>query len=190
MPSCGLASENALISSMDDVNAFFSVERFRSQILWFTQGTIEYIIPNELPEDGKIEMIEFELEMASEFPLSNNNWHSKIGFWINDTFVGETELPGNYSDVQGNYTPDWWPEKFSQYGLLKHLRIGELDTSVDSKSISDVKISDLHLSDSKRLALKMSVLPIEKDTYGGLTLFGEHFGNHRQNIKANVYYSE
>lgn len=190
MPSCGLSSENAIIGSMDDVNAFFSVERFRSQILWFTQGTIEYIIPNELPADGKIEMIEFELEMASEFPLSNNNWHSKIGFWINDTFVGETELPGNYSDVQGNYTPDWWPEKFSQYGLLKHLRIGELDTSVDSKSISDVKISDLHLSDSKRLALKMSVLPIEKDTYGGLTLFGEHFGNHRQNIKANVYYSE
>ena len=190
VPSCGLSSESSLISKMDDVNAFFSAERFRSQILWFTQGTIEYIIPNELPADSKIEMIEFELEMASEFPLSNNNWHSRIGFWINDNYIGETELPGNYSDVQGNYTPDWWPEKFSQYGLLKHLRVGELDTSIDSNSISNVKISDLNLSDSSRLTLKMSVLPIKNDVYGGLTLFGEHFGNHRQNIKANVYYSD
>src|SRR5699024_11410958 len=97
----------------------------------------------ELPNDIIIEMIEFELEMAIEFPLSNNNWHSRIGLWINDNYIGETELPGNYSDVQGNYTPDWWPEKFSQYGLLKHLRVGELDTSIDSNSLSNVKNSDL-----------------------------------------------
>jgi predicted transcriptional regulator len=189
-PSCGLATNTEVITPMDDMNVFFSTHRFQAHILWFTQGSIEYIIPNEIPENGKIELLEFDIEMASEFPMSNNSWHSKIGFWLNDKFIGSTELPGNYSDVQGRYTPDWWPKKFSQYGLLNHIRIGELDTSIDSVSISNVNINDLELDKTRRLTLKMAVLPMDNDTYGGLTLFGSDFGNHPQNIKATVFYSQ
>lgn len=189
-PSCGLATKHEVIGTMDDTNVFFSSERFKAQLLWLTRGTIEYIIPNDLPDDGKVELLEFDLELSSEFPLSNNNWHSKLGFWLNDIFIGAFELPGNYSDVRGAYTPEWWPDDFSQYGLLKHIRVGKLDTAVDSVSISNVKISDLNLEKQKRISLKIAVLPIEKDTYGGVTLFGQHFGNHPQDIQATIYYSK
>ncbi|GBG93867.1 ArsR family transcriptional regulator [Ligilactobacillus salitolerans] len=189
-PSCGLATSNEIVGAMDDVNVFFSAERFRAELLWFTQGEIEYIIPNEIPRDGKAELVEFDLELSSEFPLSNNNWQSKVGFWINDIFIGAIELPGNYSDVRGTYTPEWWPDDFSQYGLLKHIRVGKLDTAVDSISISDVNVADLHLEKQRRLALKMAVLPVDGETYGGVTIFGREFGNHHQDIKATIYYSQ
>lgn len=189
-PSCGIATATKIITPMDDRNVFFDASRLQAQMLWFTQGSIEYIIPNELPQNGHIELLEFDIEMSSEFPLSNNNWRSKIGFWLNNTFLGATELPGNFSDVPGKYTPNWWPPKFSQYGILNHIRIGELDTSIDSVTISDIKINDLNLETESRLTLKMAALPFEDGTYGGLTLFGESFGNHRQNIQANVYYSQ
>lgn len=94
---------------MDDPNVFLSPQRSHTHLLWFTQGALEYIIPNELSQDSRLEMLEFDLELASKFPLSNNNWPSKIGFWINDVFVGATEIPGNFSDVRGCYTPAWWP---------------------------------------------------------------------------------
>ncbi len=189
-PSCGLATSKEIVGTMDDMNVLFSAERFKAQLIWFTKGEIEYIIPNEIPADGKAELVEFDLELSSEFPLSNNNWRSRIGFWLNDIFIGAIELPGNYSDVRGTYTPEWWPDDFSQYGLLKHIRIGKIDTAVDSLTISKVNVTDLHLEKQKRLALKMAVLPLNDEIYGGVTIFGKEFGNHHQDIKATIYYSQ
>lgn len=189
-PSCGLATTEEIVGTMDDTNIFFSTDRFRAQLLWCTQGEIEYIIPNELPDNGRAELVEFDLEISSEFPLSNNNWQSKIGLWLNDIYIGAITVPGNYSDVRGKYTPDWWPDDFSQYGLMKHIRIGKIDTAVDSITISDISVEDLHLEKQKKLSLKIAVLPVEEDTYGGMTIFGKNFGNHHQDIKATIYYSK
>jgi Predicted transcriptional regulator len=188
-PSCGLATSREIVETMDDANAFFSAKRFKAQLLWLTRGEIEYIIPNELPAGSRAELVEFDLELSSEFPLSNNKWVSKIGLWLNDIYIGEIEIPGNYSDVRGTYTPEWWPDDFSQYGLMKRIRIGKIDTAVDSVSISGVSVDDLHLEKQKRLSLKIAVLPVAEDTYGGLTIFGKDFGNHHQDIKATIYYS-
>lgn len=186
--TCGLADEKGVIGHMDDSNVFLLPQRASAHLLWFTRGELEYIIPNELPQDSQLELLEFDMELSSEFPMSNNNWPSRIGFWINDTFVGSMEVPGNFSDVRGRYTPAWWDSNFSQYGLLIHLRVGKLDTSVNSQSISEINAKELEQKLGKAIHFRIAVLQ-DKDRYGGLTLFGSNFGNHNQDINATVYYS-
>lgn len=188
-PSCGLASTQKVIGKMDDPRAFVTNERIEAALIWFSSGYVEYMIPNLLDEDEKPELLELSLELSSEFPVSNNNWPSDITFYINDIDVGTWTCPGNYSDVRGKYTPSWWDNNFSQYGLLKYLRINDIDSDIDGYKISNVCLEDLHLSDSPFIKLKIG---IKEDALnpGGLTIFGGGFGNHNQNILLSVYYSK
>lgn len=188
-PTCGLVSAQKVIGDFDDPRSFVLNERIETSLLWFSNGYVEYMIPNLLDENETPELLEFSLEVSSEFPVSNNNWPSDITFTINDVEVGTWTCPGNYSDVRGKYTPSWWDSNFSQYGLLKHLHINHIDTDVDGHKISDIRLEDLHLSDSPFIKLKIGVKPDAANS-GGLTIFGTNFGNHDQNMLLSVYYSE
>ena len=174
---------------MDDPRSFVLNDRIDAVLLWFSSGYVEYMIPNLLDENEKPELLELSLELSSEFPVSNNNWPSDITFYINDIDVGTWTCPGNYSDVRGKYTPAWWDSNYSQYGLLKHLRINNKDTGMDGHKISDICLHDLHLSESPFIKLRIG---IKKDALnpGGLTIFGSDFGNHNQNMLLSVYYSD
>lgn len=188
-PTCGLASPDHVIGDIDDPRSFVSNERINASLLWFSEGYVEYMIPNLLDDNQKPELLELSLEMSSEFPVSNNNWPSDITFFINDIDVGTWTCPGNYSDVRGKFTPTWWNSDFSQYGLLKNLRVNQFDTTIDSHKISDVRLEDLHLTDSPFIKLRIGIKPDAVNS-GGLTIFGSDFGNHNQNILLSVYYSE
>lgn len=188
-PTCGLLSKEDYIGKMDNPKVFLLPKRSQAQLLWFSKGAIEYVVPNEVPLNNKFQLIELDMELASEFPTSNNNWKSKIGFWVNDQFIGSTIIPGNFSDVRGQYTPSWWPDNRSQYGLLKHLRINNINTAVDGYKISNINLKRLNLFQKKRIKFKISVMPMKNKRFGGLTIFGKEFGNHNQNIKALIYYS-
>ena len=188
-PTCGLASPDHVIGDIDDPRSFVSNERINASLLWFSEGYVEYMIPNLLDDNQKPELLELSLEMSSEFPVSNNNWPSDITFFINDIDVGTWTGPGNYSDVRGKFTPTWWNSDFSQYGLLKNLRVNQFDTTIDSHKISDVRLEDLHLTDSPFIKLRIGIKPDAVNS-GGLTIFGSDFGNHNQNILLSVYYSE
>lgn len=100
----------------------------------------------------------------------------------------QDQTPGNYSDVRGKYTPAWWDSNFSQYGLLKHLRVNHFDTVMDGHQISTVRLEDLHLTDSPFIKLHIGIKPDAENTEG-LTIFGSGFGNHDQNMLLSVYYS-
>lgn len=188
-PTCGLASSQNVIGDIDDPRSFVLNERIDASLLWFSSGYVEYMIPNLLNENEKPELLELSLELSSEFPVSNNNWPSDITFYINDIDVGTWTCPGNYSDVRGKYTPLWWDSNYSQYGLLKHLRINGKDTGIDGHKISDTCLHDLHLTDSPFIKFRIGV---KKDALnpGGLTIFGNDFGNHNQNMLLSVYYSD
>ncbi len=188
-PTCGLASPDNVIGDIDDPRSFVSNDRISASLLWFSEGYVEYIIPNLLDDNQKPELLELSLEISSEFPVSNNNWPSDISFFINDIDVGTWTCPGNYSDVRGKYTPSWWSSDFSQYGLLKNLRVNQFDTTIDSHKISDIRLEDLHLTDSPFIKLRIGIHP-DAINSGGLTIFGSDFGNHNQNILLSVYYSE
>ena len=112
-PTCGLASPDNVIGDIDDPRSFVSNDRISASLLWFSEGYVEYIIPNLLDDNQKPELLELSLEISSEFPVSNNNWPSDISFFINDIDVGTWTCPGNYTDVRGKYTPSWWSSDFS-----------------------------------------------------------------------------
>jgi predicted transcriptional regulator len=187
-PTCGLADSNHVIGKIDDERSFVSKERIQATLLWVSQGYVEYKIPNLLESGEQPQMLELSLEISSEYPVSNNAWPSDITFTVNDKQVGTWTCPGNYSDVRGKLTPSWWNENFSQYGLLKYLRVNQYGTSIDGDRISDISIEDLHLDDSPFLKLRIGVLP-EAKNQGGLTIFGRDFGNHPQDITLSLYYS-
>lgn len=188
-PTCGMANKHNIIERFDDPKIFLSSKRFSASLIWFSSGSVEYVLPNEIIGSRSPEMLEISFEISSEFPQSNNRWPSDITFWINDIKVGTWTVPGNFSDIRGKLTPSWWDSSYSQYGLLKHLRILKDDTGMDGQHLSDVTIDDLLLQEASTIRFKIGIDPDSKNQ-GGLTIFGKDFGNYPQDIKCTFYYSE
>ena len=188
-PTCGLASATEHIGEIDDPRAFASNDRVNASLLWFSKGYVEYIIPNMLEGGATPELLELSFEISSEFPGSNNNWPSDISLFVNDVRVGIISVPGNFSDVRGKLTPDWWGSALSQYGLLKTIRINKDDTSLNGMKVSDATLEDIDLENHFLTKIRFEVEEAAEHA-GGVTIFGENFGNHAQNINYNLYYTK
>ncbi|MCR5502512.1 MAG: winged helix-turn-helix transcriptional regulator [Lachnospiraceae bacterium] len=187
-PTCGLATSTSLIGELDDIRYFDHPDRFQADIVWFTKGYVEYTIPNLIPRNNRISQISVSMEISSEAPGVDENWPSDISFYINDILVGVWTSPGDYGDVRGMFTPDWWFNNWNQYGLLKLLVINRKGTFIDGLQISDVTTNSLKLDYTSTIRLKMAVEETSKHV-GGLTLFGKTFGNYDQDINVNLNYS-
>lgn len=186
VPTCGIATTEDIIGTLDDPRFFMDPRRMDARILWFTQGFIEYKSPNFLREEDELQQIEISFEIASEAPLSNGNWPSDITFSLNGLELGTWISPGDYADKRGKYTPDWWPPNINQYGLLKTLRITTHGTYMDDELLSKKTIHDIH-TQSDVWNLRMEVKE-EATNIGGVTIFGKEFGNYNQDIFFKVYY--
>ncbi len=187
-PTCGLASPKALIGEVDDARYFAHPDRFNSDILWFTRGYVEYVIPNFLPFAQKIDQITISIELSSEAPGSNDIWPSDIHFALNDTWIGSWTSPGDFGDVRGLFTPDWWLPNWNQYGLLKLIVINKKGTFIDGLQISNVSLNDFNLDYRSTIKFKLAV-PDNAVHIGGLTIFGKNFGNYNQDIDVRINYS-
>ncbi|WP_026653413.1 ArsR/SmtB family transcription factor [Butyrivibrio proteoclasticus] len=187
-PTCGLASGDKLIGEVDDVRYFSHQDRFDADILWFTKGFVEYQIPNFIPCNHRLDEICFTAELSSEAPGVNNNWPSDIYFYLNGTLLGTWTSPGDFGDVKGVFTPDWWLPTWNQYGMLKVLVINHKGTFIDGNKISDVTIDSLKLSSKSGIKLRLEV-PESAEHVGGLTIFGRGFGNYNQDINVKISYS-
>ena len=187
-PTCGIATGEALIGTVDDPRYFAHPNRMNAQILWFTRGYVEYIIPNLLPVSQKIDQITISAEISSEAPGINNDWPSDISFYLNDVEIGTWTSPGDYGDVQGIFTPDWWFPNWNQYGLLKMIVINKKGTFVDGLKISDVNIRQFDLNYNSTIRFRFMVRDDAKNV-GGLTIFGSQFGNYNQDINVRINYS-
>lgn len=186
-PTCGLATATHFIGKVDEPKYFMDPSRMEAQILWFTKGFVEYQTPNFLTADEKLEMIELSMEISSEFPFSNDNWPSDITFSLNGIELGTWTSPGDFADIRGKYTPDWYPDNLNQYSLLKTIRIMNHGTYMEGEPLSDVKLSDIKENEDI-WKLRVEVKEDAKNS-GGCTLFGQHFGNYDQDIKVKIYYS-
>lgn len=187
-PTCGLASNTAIIGEVDDTRYFAHPDRYNADILWFTRGYVEYIIPNFIPQAQKIDQITISLEISSEAPGINDIWPSDISFKINDKKVAQWTSPGDFGSVRGIFTPDWWYPNWNQYGLLKILVINKKGTFIDGLQVSDVNIRDFELDFRSTIKFKMEVEE-EAEHVGGLTIFGKTFGNYNQDISVRINYS-
>jgi len=186
-PTCGLASDKALIGEVDDPRYFNHPDRYNADILWFTKGFVEYNIPNFIPGFQKITQITISAELSSEAPGTNNIWPSDISFYLNDVCLGNWMSPGDFGDTRGLLTPDWWFPNWNQYGLLKLLVINREGTFIDGLQISDVTIDSFKLDFRSSLRLRLAVEDNAR-YIGGLTIFGKSFGNYGQDIKVNIHY--
>lgn len=187
-PTCGLATSKAIVGEVDDPRYFSHPDRINAGILWFTKGYIEYMIPNLLPNATKIDQITVSLEISSEAPGINNDWPSDISIFLNDVKIGTWTSPGDYGDVQGIFTPDWWFPNWNQYGLLKMIVINKKGTFVDGLKISDVTINQFNLDYKSTVRFKFEIEEDAKNI-GGITIFGSEFGNYNQDIKVRIAYS-
>lgn len=187
-PTCGLASASTLIGEVDDNRYFSHPDRYNADILWFTRGYVEYMIPNFIPFGQKVDQITISLEIGSEAPGVNDVWPSDITFKINETKIASWTSPGDFGNVKGIFTPDWWYPNWNQYGLLKILVINKKGTFIDGLQVSDISIKDFNFDFRSSIKLKLEVEESAKHV-GGLTIFGKNFGNYNQDINVRINYS-
>ena len=180
-PTCGLASEKAIIGHLDDPATFYEPERIQAQILWFRRGYIEYIFPNRLPPDATLDSLEISFEICSEAPLHHSEWPSDITLWINGHEVGTWTSPADFGGERGALNPSWWDNNNSQYGLLKVWKVTAQGSFVDGVRISDLVLSDVGLATGSSIRVRLGVRE-DAHNIGGLNLFGSKFGNYPQDI--------
>ncbi|MCI2050031.1 MAG: winged helix-turn-helix transcriptional regulator [Lachnospiraceae bacterium] len=187
-PTCGLASSVSLIGEVDDARYFAHPDRYNADILWFTKGFVEYVIPNFIPASSRIDQISISLELGSEAPGCNDVWPSDIHFYLNGQCLGHWTSPGDFGNVKGLFTPDWWYPNWNQYVLLKLLVINHKGSFIDGLRISDINIDSFKLDDHSIVKFRLAV-PEDAAHVGGLTIYGKNFGNYRQDIDVRISYS-
>ena len=188
-PTCGLSSADAIIGEVDDTRYFSHPGRYNADILWFTKGYVEYEIPNFIPAGQKITQLMISAELSSEAPGVNSAWPSDVTFSLNDREIGMWTSPGDFGDVRGIFTPEWWYPNWNQYGLLKMIVIGRDGTFLDGRQISDVSIDEFDLDHSSKLRFRFAVKD-DSEHVGGLTIFGSTFGNYAQDVNASISYTD
>lgn len=187
-PTCGLATSDEIIGEFDDPRYFFFPEHFNAEILWLTNGYVEYNFPNHLIAGQKLTELRISFEISSECPGFNEDFPSDIYFSINEIPLGFWISPGDFGARRGRFNPDWWPEFCNQYGRLKTLSINGNGTFIDSGvKISDVTINDLNIDYLSTISFKFSA-PADTKNSGGLTIFGKNFGDYNQSIKVQSFY--
>ncbi len=187
-PTCGLASAESVIGDCDDPRYFKDPNHVFAEMVWFAKGYIEYILPSIIPQKQKIDQISISAELASEAPGSNDFYPSDIYFSINGMELGYWTSPGDFGNIRGRYTPEWWSITANQYGLLKTLVINHQGTFIDAIPLSSVTIDDLNLTSDSIIRFRISV-PETAEHLGGLTIYGKNFGNFDQDIKLAITYS-
>ncbi|MCI1981968.1 MAG: MarR family transcriptional regulator [Oscillospiraceae bacterium] len=189
LPTCGIATTQSMIGTEDDPRYFDAPSRTQAGILWMRQGYVEYRLPNYLKENQRPIEIQLSMELSSEAPGFAENWPSDIYFYLNGTELGHWTSPGDFGATQGLYTPPWWNINWNQYGLLKLLSINQRGTFLDGLMISPVTIDSLKLHYKSELKFRLAI-PDNARNRGGMTIFGNGFGNYDQGIKLRVIYRE
>ena len=64
-PTCGLSTADRIIGVVDDYRYFSHPDHFDADILWFTQGYVEYQVPNFAPMYRHITQVTVSAELSS-----------------------------------------------------------------------------------------------------------------------------
>lgn len=189
-PTCGLATSGQIIGDLDNPKVFAYPERFSASILWLGYGSVTYTLPNRLRAGQRLTELQISFEISSECPEINEDYPSDIYFEINGVALGKWISPGDFGARRGLISPQWWLELLNQYGLLKTLIINKNGTFIDgSYKIADATIDDLNIDYNSNIDFTISA-PKDTANPGGMTLFGEAFGDYNQAIRMKAYYEE
>ena len=177
---CGMVSTANYIGPVDDTDIFFSPDRIKAQLIWFTSGALEWRITKHSVAMPLKEML-ISFEACSEAPCHRNDHKSDITMWINDVEVGTWTSPGDFGERRGQLNPPFWPLNNTQYGIWTSWRIDNKGTFFNGRQISSVTMQQLNISSHPYISLKIGVKKDAKNV-GGINLFGEKMGDYPQDI--------
>lgn len=187
-PPCGMASENSFLAAVDESSAFYLPTHSTAQLIWFSQGYLEYRIDNSVFRAAQlVESVEFSFEACSEAQGYNNDWPSDLTLWINRREVGTFTSAGDFGGIRGAQNPIWWPETMTQYGILHRLVIDRSGCYIDGGRSAEETLETLGIDGGTCLLFRIGIKP-DARYVGGLNLFGEHFGNFSQHINVKINY--
>lgn len=183
-----------IISNNDSIvlkdNDVYNPLRFTSDLISIDSGYVVYDFSNKICKNHKIESIEFSLEICSESPYYCNDWKSELSFYVNNVLILKYISPGDFGDKRGKLNPDWWDDKYSQYGRLINIKITNENILLNGEKIKQGNFLDnLKLNEGNNLSFKISSNDAEKYD-GGFNIFGKNFGDYPQDIKMTIKYSE
>ena len=186
-PTCGLAGDKGHIGREDEPGSFYHQDRGNAKLLWFGKnGFVEYRFPNYSFKEKEAKRIEFSLEVCSEDHEFNMNYPSDITLWVNGKSAGTWTCPSDFGGRRGMWNPGWWPDKNTQFGILKTWSLREDGCFLDGVKVSDLTLKDFNIYDEDFISVKIGVADDAKHR-GGMNLFGEGFGDYAQGIRMAIY---
>jgi len=186
-PTCGIASIKGPIGAEDEPRCFYLPERMEAQIIWLGDGYIEYRFPTYTFAEKKLKQLEISMEICSEDHEYNMDYPSDITLWINEREAGTWSCQSDYGGRRGKLNPDWWPDKNTQYGMLKTWKITEQGCFLDDEKISEKILNDFNIGMQDYISMRVGIKE-EALHRGGLNLFGENFGDFEQNIVMKIVF--
>lgn len=186
---CGMVGTGGYIAPRDDKFSFYSPARFAAQLIWFDYGYLEYKIPIKKIEARKLASITLSAELCSEAPGYDLNWKSDIYFEINGKEVCLYTSPSDFGDRKGRFSPEWWHNGNTQYGLIKQIEVNKKGTFLDGNFVSPITINELNIANSPLVTIRIGVHENSKHR-GGINIFGDKFGDYPQNISLTINYLE
>ena len=188
-PTCGLASSTGLIGWLDDPQSFFVPDRAGAELLWTSDGFVEYVFPCGLPTARAIERLEFMAELCSEAPHTSDDWPSDVTVWIDGVEIATWTSAADYGARRGRLTPAWWPDHMTQHGVLKVWSVDETGAYVDGMLAGATTIADLRLSPGRPITVRLGVKP-DAEHRGGFNLFGKSFGDYAQDLLLRLHFGD
>ncbi|MDF2941354.1 MAG: transcriptional regulator [Herbinix sp.] len=186
-PTCGIVSNKGPIGSEDEPRCFYLPERVEAQLIWLGNGYIEYRFPTNTLADKDMMRLEISMELCSEDHEYNMHYSSDITLWVNQLEVGTWTCPSDFGGRRGNLNPDWWPDKNTQYGMLKTWRITEQGCYLDEEKSSARCLKEFSLSKQDYISVRIGIKE-DANNKGGMNLFGEGFGDFEQNIVMKIVF--
>jgi predicted transcriptional regulator len=186
-PTCGIASAKGPIGTEDDPRCFYLPERSEAQLIWLGRGYLVYRFPTNSLTDKQVQRLELSMELCSEDHEYNMNYPSDITLWVNGIEVGTWSCQSDYGGRRGKLNPDWWPDKNTQYGMLKTWSITEQGCYLEEENTGSRGLAEFRLTDKDYISVRIGIKE-DAEHSGGLNLFGEGFGDYPQNIVMKIVF--
>jgi predicted transcriptional regulator len=186
-PTCGIVSSKGPIGQEDEPRCYYLPERVEAQLIWLGHGFIEYRFPTNSLAEKDVMRLELSMELCSEDHEYNMNYPSDITLWVNGLEAGTWACPSDFGGRRGKLNPSWWPDKNTQYGILKTWKITEQGCYIDDDKAGSHILNEFKLGKQDYISVRIGIK--EDAVYkGGLNLFGEGFGDFAQNIVMKIVF--
>jgi len=168
-----------IVLEADDV---YNPRRFDAKLLCVDNGEVRYAFSNAFAKRQLVKRLEFSMELSSESPYYCNDWKSEIIFSVCGVELATYLSPGDFGDVRGRLSPDWWDNKYSQYGLLVTLMIDRDGVYLNNERVkTDLTLDSLCIEQTDKITLSLRT-DLSHQYAGGFNIYGNRFGNEPQDI--------